>query len=225
MKISGLEKLTLTDYPGKLACIVFTQGCNFKCPFCQNSTLIECSDGLLNEKYIFDYLNKRKNVLEGVVITGGEPTIQKDIKEFIKKVKKLGLKVKLDTNGNNYKVIENLLEERLLDYIAMDVKSTLEDYETIAGTKVNIQNIKKSIEIIKNSKIDHEFRTTIIKDFHTITKIKSIIGLLGNSKYYLQNFQDSEYVIDKNLKSFTEDELKMIKNELKEFSNVNIRGL
>ena len=225
MKISGLEKLTLTDYPGHLACIIFTQGCNFKCPFCQNSTLLPLEEGLISEEEVFAYLNKRKNVLEGVVITGGEPTIQKDLKNFILKVRNLGLKVKLDTNGYNPLVLEDLLNNNLLDYVAMDIKNSLDDYNDITATKVKIANIEKSIKLLKESNIDHEFRTTIVKEFHTLEKIKKIIKIIDGNKYFLQNFQNSENVINKNLHGFTEEELEEIKNELKDYSNVNIRGL
>ena len=225
MKISGLEKLTLTDYPGHLACIIFTQGCNFKCPFCQNSPLLSLEDGLIDEEDVFEYLNKRKNILEGVVITGGEPTIQKDLKEFIKKIRKLDLKVKLDTNGYNPLVLEDLLKENLLDYVAMDIKNTLDDYNDITGKKIKIENIQKSIDLLKNSNIDHEFRTTIVKEYHNLDKIKEIIKLVDGNKYYLQNFQNSENVINKELHGFSEDELKELQNKLKKYTNVSIRGI
>ena len=225
MKISGLEKLTLTDFPGHIACIVFTQGCNFRCPFCQNSTLLPNEDGLLSEDYVMDYLEKRKNVLEGVVITGGEPTIQKDLKEFIKKIKQKGLKVKLDTNGSNPKVVKELLDDNLLDYVAMDIKNAFSDYDKITGVKAKIDNIKESIKLLKSSKIDYEFRTTIVKEFHDIDKIKEIAKVVDGSKYFLQNFQDSEYVLDRKLSSFTDQELREIQEKLKDFPNVRVRGL
>ena len=197
MNIAGVQKVTLLDYPGKVACEIFTQGCNFECPFCQNSSLIPITNtGEFSEEEIFEYLNLRKNILDGVVITGGEPTVQKDLKGFIKKIKDLGLLVKLDTNGGNPKVLQELIDEKLVDYVAMDIKNIFNKYNITAGKKINLDNIKKSIEILKASKIDYEFRTTIIKEMHSLDDIISICKLVGNAKYYLQNFEDSENVID-----------------------------
>lgn len=223
MRISGHEKLTLTDYPGHIATIVFTQGCNFRCPFCQNSTLLGYDDGLINESEIFKYLEKRKNVLEGVVVSGGEPTLQKDLKLFIRKIKDLGLKVKLDTNGSNYDVLKDLIDEKLVDYVAMDVKNTFDDYNEICGVNVKIDNIKKSIALLREKNCDYEFRTTIVSEYHDIDKILKLCNEYKNDKYFLQNFRDSENVLLKNLHSFSDSELKEIKNRIKRFENVNIR--
>lgn len=226
MKISGMEKLTLTDYPGHLACILFTQGCNFKCPFCQNSPLIAVHDeGDISEEYVFNYLNKRKNVLEGVVVSGGEPTVQKDLPEFIEKIKSLGLKVKLDTNGSNYLMLKDLLDRNLLDYVAMDLKNDFEGYPDIVGVKPNMDNIKKSMDLLKSSKIPFEFRTTIIKEFHDMDKLKKLVKLVDGSKYFIQNFQDSEFVVDKSLHEFSSEELEEIKETFKDFTNVEVRGI
>ena len=226
MNIAGVQKVTLLDYPGKVACEIFTQGCNFACPFCQNSGLIPLTNtGEFSEEEIFEYLNLRKNILDGVVITGGEPTVQKDLKEFIKKIKELGLLVKLDTNGGNPKVLQELIDEELVDYVAMDIKNVFNKYNITAGKKVALDNIKKSIEILKRSKIDYEFRTTIIKEMHSLDDIVSICKLVGNSKYYLQNFEDSEFVIDHSLHGFSREELLFIKDYLKDFPNVEIRAL
>lgn len=225
MKISGLEKVTLTDFPGYVSCIIFTQGCNYKCPFCHNSSLIPITKGLLDSKYVLDYINKRKNILEGVVITGGEPTIHQDLKTFIKKIKDLNLKIKLDTNGNNPKVLKELLNENLLDYVAMDIKNTFESYDITSGTKVNIKNVKESIKILKESDIDYEFRTTIVKEFHNIDKILDIIKLIDNSKYFIQNYTENEQVINKNLHSFSKEELEEINKRVSIYPNVKVRGL
>ena len=229
MLVAGMEKITLLDYPEKLACIIFTQGCNFKCPFCQNSDLIKCNQkGNISEEEVFEYLNKRKNVLDGVVITGGEPTIQKDLKEFIKKVKELGLLVKLDTNGFRPDILEDLINDNLIDYVAMDIKNSLEKYSETSGIKnINTQNILKSIAIIKMSNINHEFRTTIIKEHHDNKDIENILKIIGhNSKYYLQNFKNSEYVLDKSLHGFSDEELKEMQEYFRdEWKNVIIRGL
>lgn len=227
MNIAGVQKVTLLDYPGKVACEIFTQGCNFECPFCQNSSLIPITNtGEFSEEEIFEYLNLRKNILDGVVITGGEPTVQKDLKSFIKKIKDLGLLVKLDTNGGNPKVLQELIDEDLVDYVAMDIKNIFNKYNITAGKKINLDNIKKSIEILKASKIDYEFRTTIIKEMHSLDDIISICKLVGNAKYYLQNFEDSENVIDHSLHGFSREELLFIDKYLKDvFPNVEIRAL
>lgn len=227
MNIAGVQKVTLLDYPGKVACEIFTQGCNFECPFCQNSSLIPITNtGEFSEEEIFEYLNLRKNILDGVVITGGEPTVQKDLKGFIKKIKDLGLLVKLDTNGGNPKVLQELIDEKLVDYVAMDIKNIFNKYNITAGKKINLDNIKKSIEILKASKIDYEFRTTIIKEMHSLDDIVSICKLVGNAKYYLQNFEDSEFVIDHSLHGFSREELLFIDKYLKDvFPNVEIRAL
>mgnify|MGYP003191574734 FL=1 len=221
MLISGFDKVTLLNYPGLVACTIFTKGCNLKCPFCHNSSLISGNDDTyIDEDEIFKYLNKRKNIIEGVCISGGEPLLQKDIKEFIKKIKSLGLKVKLDTNGTNPDLILSLINDNLLDYIAMDIKNIKSKYELTSGAKVKIDNILKSINIIENSGIDYEFRTTIIKEFHTLSDIDYISKKLDKkSKYYIQNFVKSDAVLDKNLHSFTSDELKEMKQIL---NNENI---
>ena len=227
MNIAGVQKVTLLDYPGKVACEIFTQGCNFECPFCQNSSLIPITNtGEFSEEEIFEYLVLRKKILDGVVITGGEPTVQKDLKGFIKKIKDLGLLVKLDTNGGNPKVLQELIDEDLVDYVAMDIKNIFNKYNITAGKKINLDNIKKSIEILKASKIDYEFRTTIIKEMHSLDDIVSICKLVGNAKYYLQNFEDSENVIDHSLHGFSREELLFIDKYLKDvFPNVEIRAL
>ena len=227
MKIAGYEKLSLQDFPNQISCIIFTQGCNIRCPFCQNSTLIPMdAKNLISEDEIFDYLNLRKNIISGVTISGGEPTLQPDLENFIDKVKDLKLKVKLDTNGLNTKLLEKLIENQKIDYVAMDIKNSLNKYGLTSGVaKINMQNILNSIELLKKGKVDYEFRTTIINEFHTLQDIIEIIKLVGNSNYYLQNFKNSEYVLDKTLTSFTEEKLVLWNEILKEYPNVYIRGM
>ena len=227
MKISGFQKLTLLDFPGKVSCIIFTQGCNFKCPYCQNSGLIgHENEYLIDEEEIFSYLKKRKGILDGIVISGGEPTVQKDLDQFMRKVKELGYLVKLDTNGSNPDLIKKLIEEELVDYIAMDIKNVLSEYKDVTGVKVLEEKIKKSIKILKNSNIDHEFRTTIIKNIHDIDKILKICSYVKDEKMYLQNFEQSENVLDKDLESFSKEELINIEKQIKEkYPNVKVRGL
>ncbi len=216
MIIGGFQKTTLLDYPDKIACIIFTQGCNLNCPFCHNSSLINKSkESLISEKEIFDYLEKRVGILEGVCITGGEPLLQKDIGTFIQRIKSYGYKVKIDTNGSNPELLKELLDKKLIDYVAMDIKNTFDKYEITSGKKVNIDNIKKSIDIINKSKIDYEFRTTLVKEFHNINDIENICKILKkNSKYYLQNFVNSEGVLNKDLHGFSLEELKDMKKKL-----------
>ena len=215
MKIAGYEKLSLQDFPNQISCIIFTQGCNIRCPFCQNSTLIP-----------MDAKNLISEDISGVTISGGEPTLQPDLENFIDKVKDLKLKVKLDTNGLNTKLLEKLIENQKIDYVAMDIKNSLNKYGLTSGVaKINMQNILNSIELLKKGEVDYEFRTTIINEFHTLQDIIEIIKLVGNSKYYLQNFKNSEYVLDKTLTSFTEEKLVLWNEILKEYPNVYIRGM
>ena len=227
MEISGFEKLTLTDYPGKVACIVFTQGCNFKCPFCHNSDLIKFKEGEILEKDVLDYIDKRKNMLDGVVITGGEPTMQRDLISFLKQIKDLGLNIKLDTNGVKPDVLEKIIKLKLVDYIAMDIKSDKENYSLVSGVKVEFKNIDKSVNLIKNSGVEFEFRTTVIKNYHSYETLLKICQFLGNNvKYYLQNFENSSKVLNKKLGGFSKDELLDIESRLKKkFPNVSVRGI
>lgn len=200
-----------------------------RCPFCHNSDLINSGnqESIYSEDEIIDYLIKRKNVLKGIVISGGEPLIQKDIKSFIIKVKKVGYLVKVDTNGTNPELLSELIDEELLDYIAMDIKNVFDKYPQSCGINVNIAKIKKSIEIIKESCVLHEFRTTIAKELHNVEDIKNILSYVDGSKYFLQNFEESSRVLKCGLlHPYTKDELISLKSELsKKFSNFNIRGL
>lgn len=227
MLIAGVQKVTLLDYPGHIACEIFTKGCNFKCPFCQNSSLIPLDGGEnYSEEELFNYLKRRKKVLDGVVITGGEPLIHKDVPLFIEKIKQLGLLVKLDTNGSNPEMLEFLLTHQLVDYVAMDIKNVFSKYFMTAGKKVNLENIKRSIEIIKRSGVAHEFRTTIIKEMHRLEDIRNICELIGDDVYYLQNFEDSCDVINHELHGFSYEELLFIYGELKDrFPKMQIRTL
>lgn len=223
--IDGFDKLTLLNYPDKVACTIFTKGCNFKCPFCHNSSLINLDKE--NDKYeeVISYLKKRKGILDGVCITGGEPLIHKSTKDLIKEIKSMGFLVKLDTNGSNPVMLKELIDENLIDYVAMDIKNTFDKYEMTIGCKTNIDNIKKSIEILESSNIDYEFRTTIVKELHTFDDIKGIINRLNNkSKYYIQNFRNSDGVLNKKLNGFTKEELENLQKQIKN-KNVYFRDL
>lgn len=223
--IDGFDKLTLLNYPDKVACTIFTKGCNFKCPFCHNSSLIGLDKE--NDKYkeVISYLNKRKGILDGVCITGGEPLIHKCIKDLIKEIKDMGFLVKLDTNGSNPLMLKEIIDEKLIDYVAMDIKNTFDKYEMTIGCKTNLDNIKKSIDVIESSDIDYEFRTTIVKEFHTLDDIKGIVNMLDEkSKYYIQNFRNSDGVLNKKLNGFKIEELENLQKEIKN-KNVYFRDL
>ncbi len=224
-KIAGFNKLSLLDYPGKMACIIFTKGCNFKCSYCHNSSLVlDKKTPLILHDDIFAYLEKRKNILKGVVISGGEPTIQKNLVEFISKIKKIGYKVKLDTNGSNPEVLKELIKNNLVDYVAMDIKNVFEKYNITTDSVVNINNIKKSIEILKENKVDFEFRTTIIREYHTLEDIKRLIKYTRGYKYYLQNFEDKDTVIKNGLTPFTDVELEIINGYKETYNHFEIRN-
>lgn len=224
MKIAGFQKLSLVDYPEKTACVLFTEGCNYRCPWCHNSTLVnEVINNYYSHEEIFEYIKKRENIIDAVVVSGGEPTIQKDLKEFLKCLRKYKILIKLDTNGSNPEVLKDLIKENLVDYVAMDIKNNFKKYpNTTAVENLNIDNIKKSIEILKEKNVDYEFRTTIIKEFHDIDDIKDITEIIGNSKYFIQNFVDNENVCYEGLHGFSDEELLNIK---KIFPGLSIRGL
>ena len=188
MLIGGLQKTSLLDYPEKIAAILFTQGCNFRCGYCHNPELLNGNAQLHQEvtlDALFEFLNNRKGKLDGVVITGGEPCIQKNLIQVISKIKKMGFLVKLDTNGTFPDVISELLIKNLIDYIAMDIKAPLEKYHKITGSIVNIENIKKSIAIILNSNIDYEFRTTVITSQLSFDDFENISILIQGAKKYV----------------------------------------
>jgi len=203
MKIGGLQKLTLVDYPGKVAATVFLIGCNFKCGFCHNAELVNWTGEQkeVSEKEFFEFLKEKEGLLEGICITGGEPTIQSGLLEFIKKIKDIGFLVKLDTNGNKSEVLEILVGSKLVDFIAMDIKTSLEKYKKATNSEVNIKNIEKSVEIIKDSGIDYEFRTTIVPGLVEKEDIEKIgEWLKGAKKIALQQFRNQK-VLDKKLEN------------------------
>lgn len=228
--IKGLQKTSMVDYPGIVACTIFISGCNFRCPFCQNPSLVNDSKKLkeFSEKEILDFLEKRKKVLDGVCITGGEPIFYKNLDQFIKKIKEKGYKIKLDTNGGNPKVLEELIKKDLLDFIAMDIKSDKENYKKAAGTEINIEDINKSIELIKKSGIDYEFRSTVIPSFFNEEIIMNIgKWLKGTKKYSLQQFKSDIPLLDKTFegeKPFKKEVFKKFKEILeKDINKIEIR--
>ncbi|MCK5023051.1 MAG: anaerobic ribonucleoside-triphosphate reductase activating protein [Candidatus Aenigmarchaeota archaeon] len=230
MMLGGLQKNSFMDYPDKISCIIFTAGCNFRCPFCHNGYLVVNVNEtpLVKEKYIFDFLESRKGLIDAVVITGGEPLMQKDIGNFMKKIKSMGFLVKLDTNGSFPDILKELIDGNLLDYIAMDIKATPEKYEEACGAKVDVEKIKRSVEMIKESGIDYEFRTTAIKEIHTQEDFEKIGKWLnGAKKYYLQKFSSKETIEPEfsNKTAYTTDEMEKICKSIRNYSvNCVVRG-
>ncbi|RJO61398.1 anaerobic ribonucleoside-triphosphate reductase activating protein [candidate division WS5 bacterium] len=228
MKIAGLVKNSLIDYPGKITAIVFTQGCNFRCPYCHNPDLVDLKhkNPLIPESEVFGFLNKRKGLLEAVTITGGEPTLQKDLLKFISKVKNLGYFVKLDTNGTNPDVLIKAIDKNLVDYIAMDIKHSLGGYALVTGY-YELKSIKKSIETIMGSGVEYEFRTTVLPRLHKKEDFEKIgEEIRGANKYFIQNFRPDS-TLNKNYQKetgFTLSELKDIKKAMEKYvKNCSIR--
>ena len=227
MEFVAINKLSLLDYPNKVSCILFTRTCNFRCPFCHNGlTLLEDFETEVPFDEIVSFLKKRQGILDGVVISGGEPTLMPDLADKIRVIKDLGFLVKLDTNGSNPDILLDLLEEGLIDYVAMDIKNSIDKYDLTAGAKVNHERILKSIEILKNSGIEYEFRTTLVKEFHTKEDMYEMGKMLeGCPNLYLQKFQISDGVINKNLHSVDEDLANNFVDILSQYiDNVELRG-
>lgn len=191
MKIGGFVKNSFVDYPGLISTCVFVVGCNLNCWYCHNRHLLDGTQNLIEESEIFEFLSSHKGFIDAVVVSGGEPTMQKDLKEFLTKVKAMGFKVKLDTNGTNFEVLKDVVEQNLVDYVAMDIKAPLEKYEQIACSKLSIKNVQMCISYLKNSNIDYEFRTTFSSDL-TVEDIKQICDAISGAKNYsLQKFRSN----------------------------------
>lgn len=228
MRLGGVEQLTLIDYPDKVAATVFTLGCNFRCPYCYSSELV-IPDKIekqpkFSEEDFFDFLDKRKGKLEGVVICGGEPTIHKDLPQFAQKIKDMGFLVKLDSNGSNPQMLEKLIEEGLIDYVAMDVKGPKEKYDIMTGlgdkwSEDLMGKVDKSIEILKRGDVDYEFRTTVVPDVLKKEDLLSIADWIkGAEKYYLQNYRAQKETINPEFmkkKPYDESFLKEVCEEIK----------
>jgi len=233
MKIAAIQKLTLMDFPGAVSCLIFTPGCNFRCGFCHNPEMVlpekvkVLLNDLISEEAFFAFLEERKDLLEGVCISGGEPTLQLDLIEFIEKVRALGFKVKLDSNGTRPEVLEELFEKKLLDYIAMDIKASELDYSLVSGVDIDIEKIKKSRDLIMNSAVEYEFRTTVVPDLHKIDEFSNLLEFIkGAKKFFIQNFRSKAGCLDarfENLRSFYKgelDEMKMIADEYVDFCEI-----
>ncbi len=230
MIIQGLQKLTLLDFPGQTACTVFTAGCNFRCPFCHNASLVTHVDAapVCTEEEFFSFLEKRKGLLDGVAVTGGEPLLQKDIVAFLAKIKATGLKIKLDTNGSRPALLKEIVQKGLVDYVAMDVKNTAEKYELTAGISAqDIAAVEESIDFLLTDAVDYEFRTTIVRDFHTEQDI-AVLGkrLCGAKRWFLQNFVDSGDLIDGSCQGFSKQEMLKMLEKAREYAPfAELRGI
>ncbi len=227
--INGFQKMTLLDYPEKVACTIFFAGCNFRCPFCHNASLV-VADGY--EKYtaeeILEYLKKRKGLLDGVCITGGEPLLREGLREFIAEIKAMGYSVKLDTNGSFPERLKALVNDGLVDYVAMDIKNSLEKYPETAGVEaLDVKKIEESIDFLLEGRIDYEFRTTVVRELHTEEDIENIARRIsGAVKYFLQNFVDSGDLIGENLSAHSLETFKMMQNIAKKYiKDVVLRGV
>ena len=228
MKIAGLMKLTLLDYPGKVACTVFLAGCNFRCPFCHNASLVRGGEQEISREELFAFLKKRQGILDGVCITGGEPLMSDGAAELAREIKSLGYSVKLDTNGSYPERLADIIASGAVDYIAMDIKNAPDKYDTACGVSVDKAKIKQSVEIIKNSGIAHEFRTTVVKGIHTAEDIAECAAFIGEGEnYFLQCYKSSEDMIAPDgLSAFSAEELgEMLKKAKAHNSKTELRGV
>lgn len=229
MKICGLQKTTLLDFPGHVAATVFLDRCNFRCPFCHNSGLLDGeAEALFSQEEVLDFFKKRKGILEGVCITGGEPTLAADLEPFIREIRRLGYLVKLDTNGYRPEVLKNLVLSGLLDYVAMDIKAGRDNYSKAAGKEgLKIENIEESVSFLMSGRVPYEFRTTAVKGIHDLGDFSDIgRWLAGSSPYYLQNFEDSGQVLCPGFRSFSRKELEEFLDVLRPFlPDVVLRGM
>lgn len=225
MDFGGFQKLTVLDYPSHVACIVFTNGCNFRCPFCHNAGLVENLTEKISQDEILSYLKKRRGVLDGVCVSGGEPLMHQGIGEFLKEVKALGYDVKLDTNGTFPQKLKELVDASLIDYVAMDIKNTPEKYDITAGAKTDISKIRESIDFLLSGNVDYEFRTTVTNELHTPQDIEIISKWISCAKrYFIQNFVDSGNILGSNMTpvdSQTLDEMALYAQ--RNLENVKIR--
>ena len=229
MLLKGLQKLTLLDFPGRLAATVFVGGCNFRCPFCHNASLVlpEKFGPTLPEEEFFSFLESRTGKLTGVCVSGGEPTLHPELPVFLKRIKDTGLAVKLDTNGYRPEVLESLIDGGLVDYVAMDIKNSPARYgETVGLLNFDFSPIKRSVEILLSDRVEYEFRTTVMRELHTEGDVREMGKLcLGAKKYFLQSFKDSGDLIGAGFTAYSEAEMKALQKSLSEFvSFAQIRG-
>lgn len=219
MRIGGLRKFSIIDYPGKLAAVVFTQGCNFRCPYCFNPELVlpECYQPLIREEDVLSFLEARRGQLEGVVITGGEPTMQEDLPAFLRKIRAMKYSIKLDTNGSHPSRLQEIIRSGLVDYIAMDIKAPLPKYHLFSGADVDVERIKESITLIIVSGVEHEFRTTAVKPLISPDDLRAISGLVAwGRRYFVQAFIPQGNILDKSLLKkdcYTDEEIHQLQEQ------------
>ncbi|MCH1984422.1 anaerobic ribonucleoside-triphosphate reductase activating protein [Ruminococcus sp. OA3] len=229
MRIHGFNKLTLLDYPGKVGCTVFVGNCNFRCPFCHNAGLVISPENepVLDEEEVLSVLKKRQGILEGVCITGGEPTLSGDLGEFLVKIKRLDYPIKLDTNGYKPQTLKELTEEKLIDYVAMDIKNSRQKYALTTGvSQIDISRIEESVSYLMKSSLEYEFRTTVTRELHQISDFVAIgEWLKGCSRYFLQAYRETETVISPVFSGYSQNELQHFADLLREWiPTVDIRG-
>ena len=230
MHIHGLQKLAMVDYPGKLAATVFTGGCNLRCPFCHNALLVTrlAETPEIPEQEVLDFLASRRGLLDGVVLTGGEPLLQPDAADFLRKVRELGFAVKLDTNGCHPAALADILDQGLADYVAMDVKNSPRRYgETVGVPDFDLAPVEESVRLLQRSAVDHEFRTTLVRELHSEADLDAIAAWLeGAPKYFLQNFVDSGNLIGQGYHGFSLEELRAFAERMRpHFGAVELRGV
>ena len=228
MDISGIQKMTLLDFPGKCACTVFLAGCNLRCPFCHNASLVlDTPEPVMDEEAFFAFLNKRKGLLDGVCITGGEPTLRKGLPDFIRRIKDLGYLIKLDTNGSNPKMLKTLLEENLLNYVAMDIKNCPGRYAATCGGPDILTSVEECLDLLRRSPVEWELRTTCVKPFHDCDAMEAIgKWLSGTENYYLQNFVDSGHLVGSGVSGFTKEEMEALRQAVLPYiPSTRLRGI
>lgn len=228
MKLRSFQKLTLLDYPGRVACTVFTVGCNFRCPFCHNASLLDRApeDGELTEEAFFSFLHRRRAMLEGVCVTGGEPTLHRDLPDFLAAIRETGLAVKLDTNGSNPAMLRRIIDDGLVDYVAMDLKNAPERYLTTAGNSSCLDAVRESAAMLRAGTLPHEFRTTVTAELHDEDSFHGIGRAFGGeSPYFLQSFVDSGDIVQEGLHACTPDEMRRYLQIAKQyFPRAALRG-
>lgn len=229
MNIAGLQKLTLLDFPGKTACTVFTDGCNFRCPFCQNSSLLSGRmPAFMDHEAFFDFLRKRKGLLDGVCLTGGEPLVHPSVTDFIARIKEEGFAVKLDTNGSFPDRLFALIDRSLLDYVAMDLKNSFDRYpETVGIPSYDVAPVRQSVALLLGGKVPYEFRTTVVKELHTPRSMADAAAAIkGASRYFLQAFRASDEVLTPGLHAYSDREMTEILSIVRQFvPNAELRGI
>lgn len=226
MVIKGIQKLSLLDYPAHVGCTIFTSGCNFRCPFCHNASVVYGSAETIPTEDIFDFLQKRKGVLDAVTVSGGEPLMQKDIMDFLRRVKDMGFLVKLDTNGSEPELLKKVIDSKAVDYVAMDLKNRIEKYNLSTGVNVDVNAVIESAQLLNSGIVDGEFRTTVVKQFHQKGDIAALTEFFRPHRYFLQGFVDSGGLIGTGLSAYGKDEMSAFLAEALPFcGSAELRGI